>query len=55
MTSQDVFQMNNPVEQLQKAKDLLLDEIALNSLLPEKACIYFASLLRDKKIWGDFL
>ena len=42
-------QMNNPVNDCKKAKDLLLDEIARWNSLPEKKRILFASLLKDKK------
>lgn len=42
-------QMNNPVNDCKKAKDLLQDEIACWNSLPEEKRIIFASLLKDKK------
>ena len=48
-------QMNNPVNDCKKAKDLLLDEIARWNSLPEKKRILFASLLKDKKEFEGFL
>ena len=48
-------QMNNPVNDCKKAKDLLLDEIACwHSLCKEKRLL-FASLLKDKKEFEGFL
>ncbi|MDD3041097.1 RecQ family ATP-dependent DNA helicase, partial [Bacteroides sp.] len=48
-------QMNNPVNDCKKAKDLLLDEIARWNSLPEEKRILFASLLKDKKEFEGFL
>lgn len=48
-------QMNNPVNDCKKAKDLLLDEIECWNSLPKKRCILFASLLKDKKEFEGFL
>ena len=48
-------QMNNPVNDCKKAKDLLLDEIACWKLLPQKKRVLFASLLKDKKEFEGFL
>ena len=42
-------QMNNPVNDCKKAKDLLLDEIACWHSLPKGKRLLFASLLKDKK------
>ena len=42
-------QINNPVNDCEKAKDLLLDEIARWKSFPERKCRLFASLLKDKK------
>ena len=48
-------QMNNPVNDCKKAKDLLLDEIACWHSLPKEKRILFASLLKDKKEFEGFL
>ena len=48
-------QMNNPVNDCQKAKDLLMDEIAGWNLLPEGKRQIFASLLKGKKEFEGFL
>ena len=48
-------QMNNPVNDCKKAKDLLLDEIARWNSLPKEKRILFASLLKDKKEFTGFL
>ena len=48
-------QMNNPVNDCKKAKDLLLDEIARWHSLPKEKRLLFASLLKDKKEFEGFL
>lgn len=48
-------QMNNPVNDCKKAKDLLLDEIACWNSLPKEKRMLFASLLKDKKEFEGFL
>ena len=48
-------QMNNPVNDCRKAKDLLLDEIERWNSLPENKRWLFASLLKDKKEFEGFL
>ena len=48
-------QMNNPVNDCKKAKDLLLDEIVCWNSLPKEKRILFASLLKDKKEFEGFL
>ena len=48
-------QMNNPVNDCKKAKDLLLDEIACWHSLPKEKRLLFASLLKDKKEFEGFL
>ena len=48
-------QMNNPVNDCKKAKDLLLHEIARWTSLPKEKRILFASLLKDKKEFTGFL
>ena len=48
-------QMNNPVNDCKKAKDLLLDEIARWNRLPNEKRLLFASLLKDKKEFKGFL
>ncbi len=48
-------QMNNPVNDCNKAKDLLLDEIARWNLLSDEKRTLFASLLKDKEEFGGFL
>lgn len=48
-------QMNNPVNDCKKAKDLLLDEIACWHSLPKEKRILFASLLEGKKEFEGFL
>ena len=47
-------QMNNPVNDCKKAKELLLDEIARWNSLPPQKRILFASLLKDKKEFEGF-
>lgn len=47
-------QMNNPVNDCKKAKDLLLDEIACWNTLSREKRILLASLLRDKKEFEGF-
>ncbi|MFR1236759.1 MAG: RecQ family ATP-dependent DNA helicase [Barnesiella sp.] len=50
-----IDQMNNPVNDCEKARDLLMDEIACwNSLTNEKRSL-FASLLKGKKEFEGFL
>ena len=48
-------QMNNPVNDCEKAKALLLDEIARWYSLPNEKCRLFASLLKGKKEFDGFL
>lgn len=48
-------QMNNPVNDCEKAKDLLQDEIARWSSLPNDKRTLFASLLKGKKEFEGFL
>lgn len=48
-------QVNNPVNDCEKAKDLLLDEIERWNSLPEDKRKIFASLLKDKKEFEGFL
>jgi ATP-dependent DNA helicase RecQ len=48
-------QINNPVNDCEKAKDLLLDEIARWNSLSDKKRKLFASILKDKKELKDFL
>ncbi len=48
-------QVNNPVNDCEKAKDLLFDEIACWNLLPEKKRQILASLLKGKKDFEGFL
>ena len=48
-------QMNNPVNDCEKAKDLLFDEIARWNLLPEEKRKIFASLLMNQKEFKGFL
>ena len=48
-------QMNNPVNDCLKARDLLFDEIARWHLLPENERRLFASLLKDKPEFNGFL
>ncbi len=48
-------QMNNPVNDCKKAKDLLFDEIACWNSLPREKRIIFASLLKGKKEFDGFL
>ncbi len=48
-------QMNNPVNDCKKAKDLLLDEIACWHSLPQEKRLLFASLLKGKKEFEGFL
>ncbi|HIS11473.1 MAG TPA: RecQ family ATP-dependent DNA helicase, partial [Candidatus Avibacteroides excrementipullorum] len=48
-------QMNNPVNDCKKAKDLLQDEIACWHSLPKEKRLLFASLLKDKKEFEGFL
>ena len=48
-------QMNNPVNDCEKAKDLLLDEIERWKALPEEKRKIFASLLKGQKEFEGFL
>lgn len=48
-------QMNNPVNDCEKAKDLLLDEIARWNSLPDEKRTLFASLLKGKTEFEGFL
>lgn len=48
-------QMNNPVNDCEKAKDLLMDEIECWHSLPEGKRLIFASLLRGRKEFCGFL
>ena len=48
-------QMNNPVNDCEKAKALLLDEIARWHSLPDEKRLLFASLLKDRKEFEGFL
>lgn len=48
-------QINNPVNDCKKARDLLLDEITRWNSLPEEKRWIFASLLQDKKEFYGFL
>ena len=48
-------QMNNPVNDCEKAKALLLDEIARWHSLPDAKRRLFASLLKDRKEFEGFL
>ena len=48
-------QMNNPVNDCKKARDLLFDEIAHWNMLPENDRKVFATLLWDKKEFAGFL
>lgn len=48
-------QMNNPVNDCRKAKDLLQDEIESWYSLPKEKRIIFASLLKNKKEFEGFL
>lgn len=48
-------QMNNPVNDCEKAKALLLDEIARWHSLPNEKCRLLASLLKGKKEFEGFL
>jgi len=48
-------QVNNPVNDCEKAKDLLMDEIARRNSLPEEKRRLFASLLKGKKEFEGFL
>lgn len=48
-------QMNNPVNDSQKAKDLLLDEIECWNSLPDAKRWIFATLLRGKREFDGFL
>lgn len=48
-------QMNNPVNDCEKARDLLLDEMARWSSLPEEKRKVFASLLKGKEEFDGFL
>ena len=47
--------MNNPVNDCEKAKALLLDEIARWHSLPDAKRRLFASLLKDRKEFEGFL
>lgn len=48
-------QMNNPVNDCKKARDLLFDEIVHWNMLPENKRKVFATLLWDKKEFAGFL
>ena len=48
-------QMNNPVNDCEKARDLLLDEMARWNSLPEEKRKMFASLLKGKEEFDGFL
>ena len=48
-------QMNNPVNDCEKARDLLMDEIASWSLLPEKVRLIYSTLLHGKEEFQGFL
>lgn len=48
-------QMNNPVNDCRKAKELLLDEIECWDSLPNEKRVIFASLLKGKKEFAGFL
>ena len=48
-------QMNNPVNDCKKAKDLLLDEITSWNSLPKAQRLLFAALLKGKKEFDGFL
>ncbi len=48
-------QINNPVNDCEKARDLLSDEIARWKALPEGKCRLFASLLNGQKEFEGFL
>ena len=48
-------QMNNPVNDCKKAKDLLLDEISCWNSLPDEKRRIYSSLLKDKKEFEGFL
>ncbi|WP_418496269.1 RecQ family ATP-dependent DNA helicase [Coprobacter sp.] len=48
-------QLNNPVNDCKKAKDLLLDEIARWNSLPDRKRKLFTLLLKDKKEFEGFL
>ncbi len=48
-------QINNPVNDCEKAKDLLLDEIERWNSLPNEKRVLFASLLKGKKEFDGFL
>lgn len=47
-------QMNNPVNDCEKARDLLMDEVAQWNSLPDEKRILFASLLKDKREFEGF-
>ena len=47
--------MNNPVNDCEKARDLLMDEVARWNELPERKQIIFASLLQDREEFKGFL
>lgn len=46
--------MNNPVNDCEKARDLLLDEIARWNSLPDEIRKIFASLLKGKEEFDGF-
>ena len=48
-------QMNNPVNDCRKAKDLLMDEMARWNAWPEEKRLLFASLLKGRKEFDGFL
>lgn len=47
-------QMNNPVNDCEKARDLLMDEMAQWNSLSDEKRILFASLLKDKREFEGF-
>ena len=47
-------QMNNPVNDCEKARDLLMDEVAQWNSLPDEKRMLFASLLKDKREFEGF-
>ena len=48
-------QMNNPVNDCEKARDLLMDEMARWTALPDKRKAIFATLLREVEEFAGFL
>lgn len=47
-------QMNNPVNDCEKARDLLMDEVVQWNSLSEEKRMLFASLLKDKREFEGF-